>query len=178
VLHIAKMLQFLGDSPAVAKANANKIIALEIAMSKPRLDRVESRDSRKQYNPTSIADLQKMLPIVNWNTYLTGVGFTKLDTIIVSQPRYMAALQTIFSENKVDSWKAYMRWMLLRGAASQLSTEIETANWQFYGKTLTGALKQRPRHEKALQVVNGTVGEALGKLYVEKCSLQKLKIKP
>jgi predicted metalloendopeptidase len=168
VLHVAKMLQFLGDKPEVAKANAEKILALEIQMSQPRLDRVERRDSKKQYNPTSIADLQKMLPVINWNTYLKGIGFSKVDTLIVSQPRYIGALQTILSENKVDSWKAYMRWMLLRGASSQLSTDIETANWEFYGKTLTGALKQRPRTEKALQVVNGTVGEALGKLYVEK----------
>ena len=168
VLHVAKMLQFLGDSPEVAKVNAEKVLALEIQMSQPRLDRVERRDSKKQYNPTAISDLQKMLPVVNWNMYIKGVGFSKLDTIIVTQPRYMAALQTIFTENKVESWKAYMRWTLLRSASGQLSTTIETANWEFYGKTLTGALKQRPRHEKALQVVNGTVGEALGKLYVEK----------
>ena len=168
VLHVAKMLQFLGEKPEAAKADAEKVLALEIQMSKPRLDRVERRDSKKQYNPTSIADLQKMLPAVNWNTYLKGVGFAKVDTIIVGQPRYMTALQTIFTENKVEDWKAYMRWMLLRGASGQLSTDIETANWDFYGKALTGALKQRPRHEKALQVVNGTVGEALGKLYVEK----------
>jgi putative endopeptidase len=168
VVHVAKMLQFLGEKPEQAKADADKILALEIQMSQPRLDRVERRDARKQYNPTAIDDLQKMLPVVKWDTYLKGVGFSKLDTIIVSQPRYMAALQTIFTENKVDSWKAYMRWMLLRSSAGQLSTDIETANWEFYGKTLTGALKQRPRHEKALQTVNGTVGEALGKLYVEK----------
>jgi predicted metalloendopeptidase len=80
----------------------------------------------------------------------------------------MKGLQTLFTENNVDAWKAYMRWMLLRVAAGQLSTEIETANWEFYGKALTGAIKQRPRNEKALQVVNGTVGEALGKLYVDK----------
>jgi predicted metalloendopeptidase len=167
-LHVAKMLLFLGEKPEQAKTDADKILALEIQMSTPRLDRVEGRDSKKQYNPTAIADLQKMLPVVDWNTYLKGVGFAKVDTIIVSQPRYMSALQTIFTENKVEDWKAYMRWMLLRGASGQLSTAIETANWEFYGKTLTGALKQRPRHEKALQVVNGTVGEALGKLYVEK----------
>jgi putative endopeptidase len=167
-VHVAKMLQFLGETPVQAKTDADKILALEIQMSQPRLDRVERRDARKQYNPTAIADLQQMLPIIKWDTYLKGVGFTKLDTIIVSQPRYMKALQTIFAENKVEDWKAYMRWMLLRSSASQLSTAIETANWEFYGKTLTGALKQRPRHEKALQVVNGTVGEALGKLYVEK----------
>jgi len=168
VLHVAKMLQFLGEKPEQAKADADKILALEIQMSKPRLDRVERRDSKKQYNPTAVADLKKMVPIIDWNTYLKGIGVAKVDTVIVSQPRYMAALQTVFTENKVDDWKAYMRWMLLRGASGQLSTNIETANWEFYGKTLTGALKQRPRHEKALQVVNGTVGEALGKLYVEK----------
>ena len=167
-IHVAKMLQFLGEKPEQAKIDADKILALEIQMSKPRLDRVERRDSKIQYNPTAIADLQKMIPAVDWNTYLKGVGFAKVDTIIVSQPRYMNALQTIFTESKVEDWKAYMRWMLLRGASGQLSTAIETANWEFYGKTLTGALKQRPRHEKALQVVNGTVGEALGKLYVEK----------
>ena len=167
-LHVAKMLLFLGEKPEQAKIDADKILALEIQMSTPRLDRVERRDSKKQYNPTAIADLQKMLPAVEWNAYLNGIGLTKVDTIIVSQPRYMNALQTIFTENKVEDWKAYMRWMLLRGASGQLSTAIETANWEFYGKTLTGALKQRPRHEKALQVVNGTVGEALGKLYVEK----------
>jgi predicted metalloendopeptidase len=168
VLHVAKMLLFLGETPAQAKIDAAKILALEIEMSKPRLDRVERRDSKKQYNPTSIADLKKMVPIINWNTYLQGIGIAKVDTVIVSQPRYMAALQTIFTENKVEDWKAYMRWMLLKESAGKLSTAIETANWEFYGKTLTGALKQRPRHEKALQVVNGTVGESLGKLYVEK----------
>jgi putative endopeptidase len=168
VLHVARMLQFLGEQPEAAKANAEKVLALEIAMSKPRLDRVERRDSKKQYNPTAIADLQKMLPAINWETYLSGLGFPKLDTIIVTQPRYMAELQTILKGNKIADWKAYMRWTLLKGAAGQLATKIEATNFEFYGKTLTGALKQRPRDEKALQVVNGTVGEALGKLYVEK----------
>jgi predicted metalloendopeptidase len=166
--HVARMLSFIAKSPTQAKLDAEKVVALEIAMSRPRLDRVERRDPKKQYNPTAISDLQQMAPIIDWNSYLNGIGITKLDTVIVTQPKYIAALQTIFTEDKVDDWKAYMRWMLLRGAAGQLSTDIETANWEFYGKTLTGALKQRPRHEKALQVVNGTVGEALGKLYVEK----------
>jgi putative endopeptidase len=166
--HVARMLTFLGTTPEQARKDAEKIVALEVAMSRPRLDRVERRDPKKQYNPTAVADLKKMAPLVDWSGYLKGIGIAKVDTVIVSQPRYIAALQTIFAENKVEDWKAYMRWNLLRGSAGQLSTEIETANWEFYGKTLTGALKQRPRHEKALQVVNGTVGEALGKLYVEK----------
>jgi predicted metalloendopeptidase len=166
--HVTRMLQYLGEKPAVSKANAEKILALEIAMANPRLDRVERRDRRKTYNPMTVAELQKLTPTINWEGYLQSVGLPKVDTLIVSQPRYMTALETIFKENKVEDWKAYMRWTLLNRSAGTLSTEIENANWEFYGKALTGAIKQRPRNERALQSVNGSFGEALGKIYVEK----------
>ena len=166
--HVAKMLAFVGDNPATAKKNAERILAIETAMSAPRLDRVERRDRRKSYNPMTVADLQKLTPAINWNTYLTGVGVAKVDTLIVSQPKYMTAFQDIVAKADVAAWKAYMKWTLLNSSASLLSTDIEDANFDFYGKTLTGAMQQRPREERALQVVNGTVGEALGKLYVEK----------
>ena len=168
VLHVARMLQFLGVKPTDAKVQAEKVLALETEMARPRLDRVERRDRRKTYNPMTVADLQKLTPSVNWNDYLVGVGIGKIDSLIVSQPKYMTALEGIFKENKVEDWKAYMRWTLINKSTGVLTTDIETANWEFYSKTLTGALKQRPREERALQVVNGTVGEALGKLYVEK----------
>jgi endothelin-converting enzyme/putative endopeptidase len=168
VLHVAKMLLFIGENPKKAKETAKRILALETALSQPRLDRVERRDSRLQYNPMTIADLQKITPAINWQNYFTGIGFVKLDSVIVTQPRYMKALQTIFTQNKVEDWKAYLRWSLLNSAAGQLSTKIGAANFDFYGKTLTGAKKQKPLEERALGVVNETVGEALGKLYVEK----------
>ena len=168
VLHVARMLQFLGEKPDEAKKNAEKVLALETALAQPRLDRVERRDRRKTYNPMSVADLQKLTPAINWNAYITGVGIKNLDSLIVSQPKYMTALQTIFTENKVDDWKAYLRWTLINKSTGVLTSEIEQASWEFYSKTLQGAIKQRPREERALQVVNGTVGEALGKLYVEK----------
>ena len=168
VTHVARMLQFIGETPAKAKADATKILALETEMSRPRLDRVERRDSRKTYNPMKVTDLQKLTPSINWNTYLSGVGLKNIDSVIVSQPKYMTSLESMFKENKVEDWKAYMRWTLLNSSTSVLSTEIEEANFDFYGKTLTGAIKQRPRDERALQVVNGATGEALGKLYVEK----------
>lgn len=168
VLHVEKMLQYVGEKPAQAKESAKKVLALETAMATPRLDRVERRDRRKTYNMMSVADLQKLTPAVNWNNYFTKLGITKLDSLNVSQPKYMTALQTIFTENKVEDWKAYLRWMLIDNASDVLTTEIEKANWDFYSQTLQGAKKQRPREERALQVVNGTVGEALGKLYVEK----------
>lgn len=166
--HVARMLQFLGTKPDKAKQEAESILAFETSMSKPRLDRVERRDRRKTYNPKAISELSALTPSIKWNEYLSGLGITGVDTIIVSQPKYMEALQAIFKENKIEDWKNYMRWTLLNGAADGLTTEIEKANWEFYSKTLNGALKQRPRNENALQDVNGAIGEALGKLYVEK----------
>ena len=167
-LHVARMLQFIGESPAKAKQSGAEILALETALSAPRLDRVESRDSRLMYNPMTLADLQKVTPAIKWSTYFSNLGLTKLDTVIVMEPRYMKALQTIFSENKVEVWKEYLKWDLLNAASAQLTTDIETARFDFYSKTLTGATKQLPSEEKALQVVNRGVGEALGKLYVDK----------
>jgi endothelin-converting enzyme/putative endopeptidase len=177
VVHVAKMLGFLGEKPAEAKMHAEQILALEIAMSKPRFDRVERRDRRKSYNPMTVADLQKLTPSIDWNNYLTKVGFKNTDSLIVSQPKYMTALESMLKENKVNDWKAYLRWSLLNSASSQLSTDIENANFDFYGKTLTGAIKQRPRDERALQVINGRIGEALGKLYVEKKFPAEAKVK-
>jgi predicted metalloendopeptidase len=177
VIHVARMLTLLGEKPAKAKTDADKILALEIAMATPRLDRVERRDRRKTYNPMTLAELQALTPTVNWTNYLEGIGLPVVDSIIVSQPLYMTALESIFKENKVEDWKAYMRWTLLNQSAGALSTEVGNANWEFYGKTLTGAIKQRPFDERALQSVNGTFGEALGKIYVEKMFPPEAKVK-
>ncbi|KQO29658.1 endothelin-converting protein [Flavobacterium sp. Leaf82] len=167
-LHVAKMMQFTGESAEKANKSAAEILALETELSKPRLNRVESRDSRLQYNPMTIAQLQKLTPAIKWDAYFTNLGLAKLDTVVVMEPKYMKALQTVFTENKVAQWKEYLKWDLLNTVSTTLSTDIETASFDFYSKTLRGAIKQLPREEKALQVVNNTIGEALGKLYVEK----------
>jgi putative endopeptidase len=167
-LHVARMLQFIGESPEKAKQSAKEILAFETELSKPRLNRVESRDSRLQYNPMTVAELQKLTPAIKWDAYFAGIGLAKLDTVVVIEPKYMKALQTVFTENKVAQWKEYLKWDLLNSSSTKLSTDIETANFDFYSKTLRGAVKQLPREEKALQIVNRGIGEALGKLYVEK----------
>jgi putative endopeptidase len=166
VIYAAKMLQNIGDSQIVAEVNARKLLDFEIAMSQPRFDRVEERDSRKSYNPMTIAELQKLTPAINWDTFLKTVGYKNSTTVVVTQPKYMASLQTIFAQNKIEDWKNYLRWSLINGSTNSLTTDIETTSWEFYSKTLGGALKQKPRAERALQSINGNVGEALGKLYV------------
>ena len=168
VLHVARMLGFLGENKDEANAHAKAILKFETEMSAPRLDRVELRDTRKSYNPMTIADLQKLSPSIDWSSYFTKIGITKMDTIIVSQPKYMVALDGLLKTNRLNDLKAYLRWSLLNRKSSELTVAIEDADWDFYSKTLSGAMKQRPREEEALQIINDDLGEALGKLYVEK----------
>ena len=168
VQHVARMLKYAGYKDKNAQQEASNILAFETAMAQPRLDRVERRDRRKTYNPMTVADLQKLTPSINWNKYLTDLGVGKIDTLVVSQPKYMTALEELFKENKVETWKSYMKWTLVNRSSGYLSTDIETADWEFYSKTLRGALKEEQRDINALHTINGTVGEALGKLYVEK----------
>ncbi len=178
VAHVAKMFAFFeDDTPANNLLKAQKVLDLEVELSKPRLNRVERRDSRKQYNPMTLPELQKMVPAVNWVDYFSGLGFKKIDTIIVSQPRYMQALQTIFAANKVEDCKQYMRWALLNRTAGLLTSKIGDANFNFYGTTLNGILKRRPLEERALQTVNNSIGQALGKLYVDKMFPPEAKVK-
>ncbi|WP_159799836.1 M13 family metallopeptidase [Flavobacterium sp. MK4S-17] len=168
VQHVARMLKYLGYKDNQALQSAKNILAFETAMAQPRLDRVERRDERKTYNPMTVAELQKLTPAINWDKYLKETGVGTIDTIVVSQPKYMTALNDLFKQGKVEDWKDYMKWTLINKSANYLSTDIGTADWEFYSKTLKGALKEEKRDINALHTVNGTVGEALGKLYVEK----------
>lgn len=166
--HITRMLQFLGDTEEEAKAQAETILAFETRLAIPRLDKVARRDFRNFNNPRSMEQLQNMVPQIKWKEALQDLGVTKqVDTVLVMQPAYMDVLKKVLAEGDVDTWKTVMRWSTLNNSAGMLTTEIEKANWDFYSKTLRGAKKQRPADERALSTVNNTVGEALGKLYVD-----------
>ncbi len=168
VEHVARMLQFLGDSEEDAKKQAETILAFETRLAEPRLDKVASRDFRNFNNPRSMEQVQEMVPAISWTEAFKNMGVTKkVDTVLVMQPKYMEYVQSVFNENDIDTWKTVMRWSTLNGAAGYLTTEIEKANWDFYSKYLRGAEKQKPADERALATVNGSVGEALGKLYVD-----------
>tara|TARA_B100000795_G_scaffold112494_1_gene83306 strand:+ start:20656 stop:22701 length:2046 start_codon:yes stop_codon:yes gene_type:complete len=168
VAHITRMLQFLGDEQPAARSQAEMILAFETTLASPRLDKVQSRDFRNFNNPRSMVQLQEMVPAISWRQALKDFGVEKqLDTLIVMQPKYMEVLQNTFATGDVDTWKMVMRWATFNNATGQLTTKIEKANWDFYSKTLSGAKKQRPADERALATVNGSVGEALGKLYVD-----------
>lgn len=169
VKHITRMLQFLGDTEEEANKQAQTILAFETKLATPRLDKVASRDFRNFNNPYAVEDLQKLVPAIQWEAAFKGLGISKkIDTLLVMQPDYMKVVAKTFQEKDLNTWKTIMRWATLNSAAGALTTEIEKANWDFYSKTLSGTKKQKPADERALATVNGTVGEAVGKLYVDK----------
>ena len=166
--HIARMLMILGDSEDDASSAATKIIALETKLAEPLLNKIERRDVRNYNNPRTIAEVDAMIPSINVQKYIKDVGALKeFDTIIVAQYRYTSALDQIIKDTSIEDLKTFVRWSTFNSATGRLSTDIETANWEFYSKYLRGAKQQRPADERALGTVNGTLGEALGKLYVD-----------
>jgi len=167
VAHIARMLQFLGDDEAKAKKDAETVLALETKLAAQRLDKVQSRDMRNFNNPRTVKELSEMTPAVNWDKLMADLEVKKLDTIIVMQPNYMTALQEILTTESIEDIKTVMRWSTLNNSAGMLTTELDKANWDFYSKELNGAKQQRDAKERALATVNGTVGEAIGQLYVD-----------
>ncbi len=168
IAHIARMLQFFGDSEELAIANADKVFQYEYNLAEPRFTKEESRDTRKLYNPKTIAELSEITPSINWETYFKGIGINNLDRVIVMQPNYMMAVEKILTTSSIDDVKLYLRWTAIDRAAGMLNNELDVANWEFYSKELQGAKQQRPRDERALASLNGAIGEALGKLYVDK----------
>lgn len=167
IAHIARMLQFFGDTEAEAIVNADKIFKYEYNLAAPRFTKEESRDTRKLYNPKTIEELTKLTPVIHWNAYFKGLGVGNLERVIVMQPKYMEAVNEVLTSSSIEDVKLYLRWTAIDRAAGKLNSEIENANWDFYSKELRGAKQQRPRDERALASLNGNIGEALGKLYVD-----------
>ena len=166
--HIARMFQFIEYDEDSARAVAEKVLAMETQLAEPRFDKVQSRNPLNYNNPRTIAQVAEMTPAIDWNKMISDMGITKsMDTVLVSQPKYMEALNEFLTTTSIDDIKTLMTWSTLDQAAGFLTTEIEKANWDFYSKELNGAKKQRPAEERALATVNGSVGEAIGQLYVD-----------
>ena len=166
--HVSKMFQFLGYNILDAEKAANLILDLETKLAIPRLDKVQSRDIRNFNNPMNISELSSLTPLIDWDKLINDMGVKKsLDKVLVMQPEYMKELNKILKNTSIDDLKILMKWSTIDNAANYLTTEIEKTNWEFYSKRLYGSKVQRPAEERALATVNGSVGEAIGQLYVD-----------
>lgn len=176
--HITRMLQFLGDTEKEAHKQAMLILDFETQLATPRLDKVASRDFRNFNNPRTLDQLKEIMPSVDWKQSFENLNITKkVDTVIVMQPAYIKVAEKLLTQENLPTLKTVMRWASFNDVAGYLSTEIEKANWEFYSKTLKGAKKQRAAKERALATVNSSLGEALGKVYVDEMFPPDAKIK-
>jgi putative endopeptidase len=165
VEHIANMLAFSGATPEAARAQAERIMAMETRLARVSLGAVEMRNPANFYNPTTVAEAQAVAPALNFPRYLNTLG-VQVERFSFPHRAFFAQVDTMLREVPVDDWKAYLRWNLLRGAAPYLSSPIERENFRFYQTVLSGTPQMQPRWKRARGAVDGFVGEALGQLYV------------
>ena len=164
--HIEKMLTLTGmPSPAESAA---KIMTLETTMAKAQMTKEDTRETAKLYNKYAIGDLKTLMPDFDWNAMLKNAGIENQKILVVSQVEYTKSLNGIIKSTPIDTWKTYLKWSLINNAASHLTTELDKANFEFYGKTLYGTEKQEDDWKRAVNSVNGSLGEMVGKVYVAK----------
>ena len=165
VAHVSKMLTLLGEPAAKASEDAKKILALETSLAQASRTRVELRDPQKNYNKMTKAELQTLTPDWNWGDYFKEIGLAEPGDIDVHQPDFFKAVNTAFTSTSMDDWKAYLRWHLINGAASALSSDFVNEDFNFNQTTLRGTKQIKPRWKRVIISEDGEIGEALGKLY-------------
>jgi len=165
VAHVAKMFQLAGISGNQEKAN--QIMALETLMAKEHMKKEDTRNIVALYNKYSVKDAAALMPDFDWNTMLQEAGI-KQDSLVIAQVAYTKALNNIIKTTPIETWKTYLQWSLINGSAAYLTTALDEQNFEFYNKTLYGMQKQKPQWRRAIDVVNGSLGEIVGKVYVKK----------
>jgi putative endopeptidase len=164
--HLTKMFGLIGEEPSRASQNADLIIRLETALAKAQMARVEMRDPYKTYNKLTVADLSKQTPGIDWSELMPKMGARNQDTVLVQNPAFLRATDSLLTATPVEDVKIYMRWNVLKGAASYLSDQFVKQNFAF-SKVLSGQKEQTPRWQRMSSLIDGTLGDLLGQLYVQ-----------
>ncbi|MGK4475677.1 M13 family metallopeptidase [Aeromonas molluscorum] len=162
--HIAGMLTRAGEPDAQGKAK--QILALETAIARIQWDKVALRDREKSYNKVATGDLSRLAPHIDWQSYLNEAGIANQPTLILGQPSYLQALDTLMVQTPAAQWRNYLKWQLISDYAPYLDSGTDQANFAFFGTVLSGTPKQRAPWERALAVLDAHLGEAVGKRYV------------
>jgi len=156
----------LAHQPDPAGA-AQRIVALETQIATPQWERAKMRNRDLSYNKLSRAQLVAATPSYDWNAYLTAAGLDKATDVIVNQPDYMKAMNDIIANTPVSTWREYITFKLLDDYADELPAAFQSARFEFRNKTLSGQQEMSPRWKRGVGIVEGTLGEAAGKLYVQ-----------
>lgn len=165
--YIEKTLTLAGDKQAAQHAQG--ILKLETQIAKIQWSNVQNRDVTKLYNIYKTQDLAKLSPKIDWQTYLEKQELSdKIKTIQVIQPSYFKGLSPIVDNTSLEVWKAYFKFHLVSDFSSLLSQAFVDNSFDFYSKQLREIKEQKPRWKRGVQLVEGTLGESLGQIYVKK----------
>ena len=166
--HLEKMLSLANVPDAAARAKS--IYELETKIAQLHWNRVDSRDAEKTYNLHSLQDLKTLASGIPWDEYISalGKGESLLEWNVVMMPSFFEGFAKLASEENLEAMKDALRMDLIRGYAPYLSKDLVAERFEFYGKKLTGAPMNRPRWKRAVSLVEGSLGEAIGQIYVEK----------
>lgn len=166
--HIANMFSYAEMESKYNKAHAQRILEMETSIAQYHWDRAENRNKDKTYNKMSMDEFDKMLSNFDAKTYLKSLGATDVNNIRVYQPSFITGMNKVLSQYSIDDWKAYYRWQTLTTFASTLGNIFDNENFGFYSTTLSGVKTKSERWKRAVNTVSGTIGEIVGKVYVEK----------
>ena len=168
VSHIAAM--FTLAKVANPAENAAKVMALETSIAGHHWDQVKDRDATLTYNKMNRSEVKALMPAFDWELYLTDgeIPSIVLDSVIVQQPSFFEGLGSILANFDLEAWKAWLKWHIISGAAPYLSDDFTNENFSFFGKTLSGTPELRERWKRAVSMIEGSLGEAVGKVYVQK----------
>lgn len=168
VAHVSRMLELSGVDKALADRQANAIMKIETTLAEGTLTKEDKRDPDKIYNKRSVDQLSALLPSFNWNNYFSDMGLSGVDSVVVEDINFLAAVEKVINTTPAADLKAYFRWHLINLAAPYLNHEMVAADFDFYSGYLGGVEQMRPRWRRVLAKTDDALGEALGKLYVEK----------
>lgn len=165
VAYVEKMFGLFGFADAAERAQT--VLRLETRLAKAAYSNVELRDPQANYNKMSIAELQELVPQIDWKTYFEALGVT-IDSLSVGQKPHLQEAGKMIDEEPLEDLKTLFTWQVIDGATAYLTNEIYMASFDFYGKVMSGREEPSPLWKRAVGIVNGTLGEAVGQMYVQK----------
>jgi len=165
--HLTNLFVLAGTEAAEAKKAAQTSMKIEMRLASKMLSKEDRRDPYKSYFAKSVNELQAMAPAINWEDYLNALGIN-LDTLVLRAPAFLEEFSRIVSTLPVDDVKTYLRASLLRTAAPYLNHDFVLESFNFNQKYLSGVEQMRPRWKRVIASTNTFLGDAIGKLYVEK----------
>jgi putative endopeptidase len=168
LLHVQKMMELVGETPAKAKNDAETVLRMETALATPQLTRVERRNPYNLYHKMSPAELEKLAPNFDWPAYLAASGVAGVTVVNVDQPKYFTTVNQLLNDLPLSDWKTYLKWHAVASRASFLSAPFVTESFNFNSGVLRGVKAQPPRWKRCVRAVDNNFGDALGQEFVSR----------